>query len=98
MFTVRKADQLQMDARVQMSRIFADGFSQWLGYFSKDKEQIARAFAHMFNLDQFYVAVAGDKVAGMAACSDGTSLSVKLNKKSCGSIWDYIRAALRTCF
>ncbi|MGG4342132.1 hypothetical protein [Paenibacillus lautus] len=61
MYTVMKADQFGRDARAQISHIFAEGFSQWLGYFSKDKEKIERAFAHMFNLDQFYVAVAATK-------------------------------------
>lgn len=98
MFTVRKADQLGMDARVQMSRIFAEGFSQWFGYFSKDKEQIARAFAHIFNLEQFYVAVAGDKVAGMAACTDGTSLSVKLNKKELREHLGFYKGSLAHMF
>ncbi|WP_409177718.1 GNAT family N-acetyltransferase [Brevibacillus fortis] len=36
----------------------------------------------MFVLNQFYVAVTEDrKVAGMAACTDGTVSSVKLNQK-----------------
>lgn len=64
-----------------MSRIFAEGYTQWLDYFSKDKNKIARAFAHMFVLDQFYIAVTGNKVAGMVACTDGITPSVKLNKK-----------------
>ncbi|WP_431308920.1 GNAT family N-acetyltransferase [Halalkalibacter flavus] len=64
-----------------MSEIFTEGFSQWLGYFSKDKNKIAKAFAHMFVLNQFYVAITNDKVAGMTACTDGKTLSVRLNKK-----------------
>lgn len=63
-----------------MSEIFAEGFTQWLHYFSKDKNKIAKAFAHMFVLDQFYVAIMNDKVAGMVACTDCISLSVHLNK------------------
>ncbi|AWX54894.1 N-acetyltransferase [Brevibacillus brevis] len=82
MFTVIRADQIEFDTREQMSRIFAEGFTQWLGFFSNDKQTIARAFAHMFVLNQFYVAVTDDrKVAGMAACTDGTASSVKLNPK-----------------
>ncbi|WP_307724181.1 hypothetical protein [Brevibacillus brevis] len=51
-----------------MSQIFEEGFTQWLGFFFNDKQTIARAFAHMFVLNQFYVAVTDDrKVAGMAA-------------------------------
>ncbi|RAT96988.1 N-acetyltransferase [Brevibacillus sp. Leaf182] len=82
MFTVIRADQVEFDAREQMSQIFAEGFTQWLGFFSNDKQTVARAFAHMFVLKQFYVAVTDDrKVAGMAACTDGTATSVKLNSK-----------------
>ncbi|WP_028594277.1 GNAT family N-acetyltransferase [Paenibacillus assamensis] len=80
MFTVIRADQLKFNPRAQMSRIFAEGFSQWLGYFSKDNEAIARAFAHMFVLNQFYVAITDEgTIAAMAACTDGTVSSVKLN-------------------
>jgi hypothetical protein len=80
-FTILKADKIDLDVRMQMSGIFAEGFSQWLGYFSKDKNKIAKAFAHMFVLNQFYVAIVNDKVAGMTACTDGKTLSVRLNKK-----------------
>ena len=64
-----------------MSQIFAEGFTQWLGYFSKDKNVIAKAFAHMFVLDQFYVATVENKIAGMVACTDCKTLSVRLNKR-----------------
>jgi len=78
--TVIRADKLDFDVRVQMSEIFAEGFNQWLGYFSKDKNRIAKSFAHMFVLDQFYVAVIDNKIAGMIACTDCRTLSVRLNK------------------
>ncbi len=80
-FTVIRADKLDIDVRLQMSGIFAEGFTQWLGYFSKDTNIIAKAFAHMFVLDQFYVAVKDNKIAGMVACTDCKTLSVRLNKK-----------------
>lgn len=82
MFTVIRADQVAFDAREQISRIFAEGFTQWLGYFSKDKQIIARAFAHMFVLPHFYVAVTEEgQIAGMAACTDGIVSAVKLDSK-----------------
>ncbi|MFJ7309643.1 hypothetical protein [Peribacillus frigoritolerans] len=59
-FIVAKADKDDMDVRMQISEIFAEGFTQWLGYFSKGQNIIAKAFAHMFVLDQFYVAIAND--------------------------------------
>lgn len=80
-FIILRADNTNLDVRMQMSEIFAEGFTQWLGYFSKDKNIIAKAFAHMFVLEQFYVAIVNDKVAGMLACTDGKTLSVRLNKK-----------------
>lgn len=80
-FKIIKADQTELDVRAQMGNIFADGFTQWLGYFSKDKNVIAKAFDHMFILDQFYVAVRDEEVAAVAACTDWKSQSVKLNKK-----------------
>ncbi|WP_338452696.1 N-acetyltransferase [Niallia oryzisoli] len=80
-FAILKANKTDLDARKQMSEIFAEGFTQWLVFFSKDKKVIAKAFAHMFVLDQFYVAIANDKIAGVAACTDGKTLSVRLDKK-----------------
>lgn len=76
-----KANEVDFDVRMQMSEIFADGFTQWLVFFSKDKNVIAKAFAHMFILDQFFVAIANGEVAGVTACTDGTKKSVRLNKK-----------------
>ncbi|OZU87513.1 GNAT family N-acetyltransferase [Virgibacillus indicus] len=94
MFTIVKADKVTMDVRTQMSEIFAEGFSQWLDYFSKDKNKIAKAFAHMFALDQFYLAVVNDKVAGMAACTNGKTLSIKLNKKELRNHLGLIRGGI----
>lgn len=80
-FTIVKANETDLDVRKQMAEIFAEGFTQWLGYFSKDKNVIAKAFAHMFILDQFYVAIANGEIAGVTACTDGKTFSVRLNKK-----------------
>ena len=80
-FLIVKADEVDLDVRTQMSEIFAEGFTQWLVFFSKDKNVIAKAFAHMFILDQFFVAIANGEIAGVTACTDGTKKSVRLNKK-----------------
>ncbi len=81
MFHVIRADKVKTDIREQMAKIFAEGYSQWLVYFSKDKNVIAKAFAHMFVLDQFYVAMEDNKVAGFVACTDCKTLSVRLDTK-----------------
>ncbi|XOJ01676.1 GNAT family N-acetyltransferase [Paenibacillus polymyxa] len=77
-FEVVRADRAGVEVRNQMAEIFADGFSQWLTYFSKDRDVTAKAFAHMFVLDQFYVALAGDRVAAFGACTDCQSFSLEL--------------------
>ncbi|MFC3769377.1 GNAT family N-acetyltransferase [Paenibacillus sp. GCM10012303] len=90
MLNVVRADQAEFDVRRGISEIFAEGFTQWLGFFSKDPKKIAEAFAHIFVLDQFYVALHKGQVVGMAACTDGTSLSVKLdNKELCKHLGFY---------
>lgn len=44
-FKVVRADKTDFsDVREQIAEIFADGFTQWLEYFSKDKNIIAKAF------------------------------------------------------
>jgi ribosomal protein S18 acetylase RimI-like enzyme len=91
---VIRADKLNFDVRTQMASIFADGFTQWLGYFSKDRNTIAKAFAHMFVLDQFFVAVIDDKIAGMAACTDCITLSLRLNIKELRKHLGFIKGSI----
>ncbi|MDR1539746.1 MAG: hypothetical protein LBU32_17465 [Clostridiales bacterium] len=49
-------------------------------YFSKDKEQLAHALAHMFDLTKFYIAVESEAVAAIAACTDGVKPPIRLDK------------------
>lgn len=76
-----RAGETDQDIRLDISKVFVDGFHQWLKFFSKDKEKLSKAFAHMFNLDVFYVAMDGDNVAGITACTDGRTPCVKLEKQ-----------------
>jgi ribosomal protein S18 acetylase RimI-like enzyme len=98
MITVARADQAEFDVRRGISEVFAEGFTQWLGFFSKDPKKIAAAFAHMFVLDQFYVAVSKGQVVGMAACTDGTSLSVKLDKKELRNHLGFFKGSMASIF
>lgn len=71
MLTVKRAAELSDDIRNDISRIFVEGFFQWLRFFSKDKDRLARALAHMFRLERFYVALVDERPAGIAACTNG---------------------------
>lgn len=70
------------EVRQGISEVFAEGFTQWLTYFSKDKSKIAEAFAPTFQLDTFYVAVIDQKIAGITACTDTKDLALNLNNAS----------------
>jgi len=98
MLNVIKADQTEFDVRRGISEIFADGFTQWLGFFSKDSKRIAAAFAHMFVLDQFYVALYEGQVIGMAACTGGTLRSVKLDKKELREHLGFVKGSMAGIF
>lgn len=93
-FEVVRADKTDIDVRNQMAQIFADGFIQWLEYFSKDKNVIAKAFTHMFVLEQFYVAKVDNKIAGMVACTDCTTPSVRLNKKELRKYLGFVKGSI----
>ncbi|HAX51395.1 MAG TPA: hypothetical protein DEG06_10695 [Lachnospiraceae bacterium] len=57
MIEIKLASKLPFDPRKRMGEIFADGFYKDLAFFTKDKNKLAMAFAHMFVLDVFYVAL-----------------------------------------
>lgn len=78
-----QASKLKFDPRPQMGEIFAEGFKQWLLAFSKDTVRLAKAFAHVFDLRCFYLAVHGDKVIAMAGIGNGGSSPIKFDKKIC---------------
>lgn len=67
--------------RNEISSIFVDGFYEWIKFFSKDKEVLKKAFAHMFNLDAFYIAIIDERVAGFASISNDRVKNISLNRK-----------------
>ena len=73
--TFTRSDKLPFDPRPQLSRVFVEGFYDWIKYFHKDKYKLINAFIHVFDLQYFYVLVdesGGEKtIAGMVACTQG---------------------------
>ena len=80
MVEIIRGDQVDFDPRPQMSRVFVEGFYPWMKSVSKDKDKLTKVFAHMFNLERFFVVVKGEQIAAMAACTNGTS-PVVLDRK-----------------
>ena len=67
--------------RNEISSIFVDGFYEWIKFFSKNKDVLKKAFAHMFNLDAFYIAIIDERVAGFASISNDRVKNISLNRK-----------------
>ncbi|MDR1589443.1 MAG: GNAT family N-acetyltransferase [Oscillospiraceae bacterium] len=88
------ADKLNFDAREQISSVFAEGFYQWLKYFSKDKGKLAKALEHMFDLSKVWVAVDGNAVAGITTCTDGITPPVCLDKKELRHHFGLVRGSI----
>lgn len=89
-----RASEFDNDAKMKISKIFVDGFYQWLVFFSKDKDKLTNAFRHMFNLDVFYVAVIDGDIAGIMACTDGKVPSVHLESKELKKYLGYFRGTI----
>lgn len=88
-----KADELSFDPRPQMGRIFAEGFYHWLNIFSSDRERLARAFAHIFDLSVFFAAVEDSDVAAVTACAGGKKASVHFDKKTLRRELGFVRGS-----
>ena len=91
---IYRADELGFVIREEMSRIFVDGFYQWLHYFSKDKEKLRNAFAHIFTLEVFYVVEEEGGILGMLACADGKVPTVRLVKREFTTHLGLIRGSI----
>jgi len=78
---IRPALDLGAVAREKISELFVDGFYDDLKMFSKDRARLARAFAHMFLLRYFYVALVDGEIAGVAACLGAEDYCVKFDQK-----------------
>ena len=74
------ADKLDFEPRTQLSRVFVEGFYDWIRHFHKDKDMLVKTFTHIFHLKHFYVALDGDKIAAMVACTQGFA-PISLDRK-----------------
>lgn len=94
MFEIQLASKYPNNANNKISKIFVDGFYEWLHYFSKDKTKLTNAFSHMFNPGVFYIACLNGEICGMAACNDGKMKSVQLEKKELKKHLGFVRGTI----
>jgi ribosomal protein S18 acetylase RimI-like enzyme len=77
---IKRAVELDGNVRDKISEIFVDGFSNDFRSFSNDKDKLTKAFAHMFVLDVFYVAIINNEIAGIMACTNMSTNCIKHDK------------------
>jgi len=76
-----KASEAAFDPRPQMGKIFAEGFyDHGLKYFAKDKTKLARAMAHIFDLESFYLAVEGEAILALIGCTNKKPPPIAMDK------------------
>ena len=79
---IKRAIEFGDNIRETISEIFVDAFGKDLRFFSKDPARLRRAFAHMFALEYFYLAVIDNEIAGMTVCVDTGHFCVKGDLKT----------------
>lgn len=93
-----RASELGDGARGQMSQLFVEGFGKHFLFFSKDTKRLAAAFAHIFRLEVFYLAVEDGHIVGMAACTDGLCTSVRISSPCFRKHLGYYKGTLAGLF
>jgi len=82
MVQVKKASDFESAyIQEQIAKVFVDGFGKHLHFFSKSDDVLVKAFAHMFNVNAFYVGIIENDIAGIASCAAPDQKSVLLNRK-----------------
>ena len=79
---VKQAVEFGEIIREKISELYVDGFyDDGLRYFSKNKEKLKKAFAPMFVIEYFYVAVIDNEIAGMIGCMNKEKFCLNINMK-----------------
>lgn len=91
-----RADKLPYDPRIHLSRIFAEGFYNWMKKYSADVGQLAAAFEHAFIPKHFYVALDGGEIAAMAAITQNFS-PIELSRREFVRTMGFLRGNYTYC-
>lgn len=76
---VFRGDEIPWDVRPQMAELFIKAYAPWITRLLEKKKRSFKIFSNIFVLNQFYVAVMGKKVLGMAASCQGGPLPIKID-------------------
>jgi len=67
---VINAEDLSINPRPEMSKVFVEGWYNDLKKLCKDKNKLQRAFEHIFKLEDFYVTLIDKKIMAFVAICD----------------------------
>jgi ribosomal protein S18 acetylase RimI-like enzyme len=79
---IKKAIDFDENIKEKISEVFVDAYGKDLNFFSKDKNKLIKALAHMFVLEYFYIAIIDNEIAGMAVCIDKEHFCINHNIKT----------------
>ena len=79
---IKRALEFSDNIREKISELYVEGFFDVaLKHFSKDKAKLIEAYAPMFPLEYFYVAVIDNEIAGITACLGKGNVCLNLDRK-----------------
>jgi ribosomal protein S18 acetylase RimI-like enzyme len=79
---IKLAKDMSGNINEKISALFVEAFGKELKIISKDTNKLVKAFAHMFVIDYFYVAIIDNEIAGMMVCVDKDHYCINHNKKT----------------
>ena len=79
MIQIIKANKIDKNINIQMSKLFVYSFFDIFSSYCSDKEKLIKAFKNIFDTGRFYIALLGEEIIGMVAVSDGSS-PIKFNR------------------
>ena len=78
---IKSAKNFNDNIQVEICKLFVEGFGKDLDAISKNPDKLIKAFTHMFMIDNFYICVIDNEIAGMIACLDKEHYCIRHNIK-----------------
>lgn len=69
-YTIHKLSDLKTIDNNQLAKLYVESFKNKMGAVSKDPSELEQIFINSFKPNHYYVCLDGDKIIGMAACSN----------------------------
>lgn len=78
-YRIKSLSELGKEYNEEVASLYVEAFNNKMKIMSNDKEKLKRIFKDSFNDDMYYIALDGDEVIGIAACSNNKKRANKFN-------------------